>query len=105
MLTFYTFPDEDPLSRIQGTSNGIVISHTLSPTSPAFGQSLALQGLTNPPYSGSLGAMAAGFEDGSHTSGMGMDNVQWNRLWDIVAEQSKPFDVDHLWKVMLNRSV
>ncbi|GHJ87582.1 hypothetical protein NliqN6_3984 [Naganishia liquefaciens] len=81
--------DEDPLSRIQGTANGIVISHTLSPTSPAFGQSLALQGIANPPYSGSLGAMAAGFGDVNHTPGMGMDNISLNRLWDIVAEQNE----------------
>lgn len=37
--------------------------------------------------------MAAGFEDGNYTTGMGMDNAQLNRLWDIVAEQSESHSV------------
>lgn len=73
---------------MQTTASGIVISHTLSPTSPAFGQTIGSQGMANPPYSG-IGAMIAGYEEGGPHSGMAMDNVSLNRLWDIVAEQSK----------------
>jgi hypothetical protein len=74
---------------MQTTANGIVISHTLSPTSPAFAQSLGAQGMVNPPYSG-IGAMIAGYEDAGPNSGLVMDNVSLNKLWDIVAEQSRP---------------
>lgn len=79
--------DEDPLSRMQTTANGIVISHTLSPTSPAFGHSLVGQSMVNPPYSG-IGAMIAGYEDAGLNSGLAIDNGSLNKLWDIVAEQS-----------------
>lgn len=44
--------------------------------------------MANPPYSG-IGAMIAGYEEAGPNSGMAMDNVSLNRLWDIVAEQSK----------------